>query len=474
MPALSDSAIESMFGAEAAEAERDERLLEYFYRSPLYDQVISDSSLKLVVGFKGTGKSALMRMGYLHDRKVGAEALWLTPDDLGGKVYADAGGKEGEGNQSRMMKGIRVWKQALTELILRKVTGLEVLPPDISRRVRAGEIKVAGLLREIRPEREHAQITLYMDDLDRVWSGRPADRVAVTALIYALRDICRENRQIKARLSMRWDVYWDVRETDQGLDKVETNKVEVKWTQQDVFVMLVKRVMTAHGKEAREEELRSWDQRRLAAELGVVFEERVSGTWAGREMHKVLLSLVRRRPRDMVKLATFAGRRAVARRAGRIGGQDLVEVIPEYSMGRVQDLINEFRQVEPATERLIFGMRPREEGGRARWRYATDELVQRLRGVVAQLGGRPEPYQAAHWLYKIGFLTARKDHEGGYIERRYWDEYPWLLTASGDGGYHWEVHPAYREALSGDRFRRWLSGEEIESWAELETRGTRG
>jgi hypothetical protein len=64
MPALSDSAIESMFGAEAAEAERDERLLEYFYRSPLYDQVISDSSLKLVVGFKGTGKSALMRMGY--------------------------------------------------------------------------------------------------------------------------------------------------------------------------------------------------------------------------------------------------------------------------------------------------------------------------------------------------------------------------------------------------------------------------
>jgi hypothetical protein len=54
--------IEAIFGSEAAEAERDDRLREYFYRNSLFDEVISKTALKLVVGFKGTGKSALMRM----------------------------------------------------------------------------------------------------------------------------------------------------------------------------------------------------------------------------------------------------------------------------------------------------------------------------------------------------------------------------------------------------------------------------
>jgi len=169
----------------------------------------------------------------------------------------------------------------------------------------------------------------------------------------------------------------------------------------------------------------------------------------------------------MVKLGTFAGREAVRRRASRIGGIDVVKVIPEYSRGRVQDLINEFRQVEPATDRLILGMRP--GGDRRKWRYATDELIRKLEGVVRQLGGRPSAREAARWLYKIGFLTARREREGGYIERRYYDEDPWLLTAAGDAGFAWEVHPAYREALAGtDPLKAWMEGEEIESWAELE------
>lgn len=463
---LVHSEIEKIFGAEAAEAERDERLMEYFYRSALYDQVTAESQLIIVVGFKGTGKSALMRMAYLEDARRGKVALWVTPDELGGEVYRDAGGREGESDQTRIMRGIRIWRRAIVELLLRRIAG--PVNEDVRRRLREGEVRLTSLLSELAPQRRHAEIAVYIDDLDRAWSGQAADRTAVAALIYALRDLGRENRQLRMRLSLRYDVYWDVRQTDQGLDKIEGNVVRVMWTQHDIFVMLVKRVMTWKGKTADESELARWEQRRLAEELADVFEERIMGTeaWKGKQTYRVLLSLVRRRPRDMVKLATFAAREAAARRGERIGGLDIVKVIPEYSRGRVQDLVNEFRQIEPATERLILGMRPSTQK-KEKWRYTTDELVVKLRGLVAQLGGRLEPVAAAHWLYKIGFLTARKEHEGGYIERRYYDQDPWLLTAAGDAGFGWEVHPAYREALAADPFKRWLGTEEVDSWAEV-------
>jgi len=100
--------IEAIFGSEAAEAERDDRLREYFYRNPLFDEVVSETAFKLVVGFKGTGKSALMRMSHLIDSSKDFMTLWITPDDLGAKVYQDARGT-GTAAQDRMIRAIRIW-----------------------------------------------------------------------------------------------------------------------------------------------------------------------------------------------------------------------------------------------------------------------------------------------------------------------------------------------------------------------------
>lgn len=464
------SSIEEIFGQEAAEAERDERLQSYFYRSSLYDEVISDAQFKLIVGFKGTGKSALMRMAYLHDERKGRTSLWVTPDDFGGRVYEDAAGGERArlAAQPQMMKAIRIWKQAIVELVLRRVAGEAGIPDVVRQKVREGEMRLTELLGKWRPERRYGDVAVYIDDLDRAWAGRSGDRNAVAGLIYAVRDMTRENRQLRVRLSLRNDVYWDVREADQGLDKIEANVVNVRWTQQDIFVMLVKRIMRWVGKEADEVELTRWTQEELAGELGVLFEPRMVGTqaWRGKEIHRVLLSLVRRRPRDMVKLCTFAAREAQQRKRQRIGGQEIVKIIPDYSMGRVRDLINEFEKVQPLTARLVFGMRPtsREKG---KWRYRTDELIGKLKQVVTAIGGQLDPMEAARWLYKIGFLTARRDHEDGYIERKYFDENPYLLTREvGDMGYGWEVHPAYREAVGGARIEAWWPSVDVESWAE--------
>jgi hypothetical protein len=52
----------------------------------------------------------------------------------------------------------------------------------------------------------------------------------------------------------------------------------------------------------------------------------------------------------------------------------------------------------------------------------------------------------AEFLYKIDFITARKD-TNDEIVRRFFEQNRILQNQFADFGFHWEIHPAYRWAL---------------------------
>jgi hypothetical protein len=56
-------------------------------------------------------------------------------------------------------------------------------------------------------------------------------------------------------------------------------------------------------------------------------------------------------------------------------------------------------------------------------------------------------------MYKINFLTARKELPTGEIDRKYFEENRYLSSEFVDFGYNWEVHPAYRWALQPDTIK---------------------
>jgi hypothetical protein len=91
------------------------------------------------------------------------------------------------------------------------------------------------------------------------------------------------------------------------------------------------------------------------------------------------------------------------------------------------------------------------------WQYRNDELVRKLReamdhhNFVFSNQIATSPKSLAAFLYKIDFITARRE-SNGRIERRLFDQNRYLQNQFTDFGYDWEVHPAYRWALnpSGD------------------------
>ena len=169
------------------------------------------------------------------------------------------------------------------------------------------------------------------------------------------------------------------------------------------------------------------------------------------------------RPRDLVKLCTLAAKQARSRRGNKIVTLDLKNSFEEYSQGRLQDTINEFRSELHDIERLLMGMKPNQKERTAKqgYVYPTDQLLKKIQnieemGKFRSAEKKKEELQRdnvfdtkklAAFMYKINFLTGRKKDASGAILRKYFEENRYLSSQFVDFGFDWEVHPAYRWAL---------------------------
>jgi hypothetical protein len=468
---LTEEVIAKLFGHEAAEDELPSRLKEYYFRSSIFDQMDADLPLRLLVGHKGIGKSALFQIAMAEDREKGRFAVELRPDDVAG---ISTSGHD-------FLTQIAAWKRgmrdALFHAVARTLRPTEDLPlpsvaaqgiplinwlsqvmrPVIEKYVDAGPLREAALSQMV----QQRQMTVYIDDLDRGWMGKRADIERLSALLSAARDLIRENPGLRFRISLRSDVFFLVRTSDESTDKIQGSVIWYSWTNHEILALLVKRVETYFGRTVDERHLLSLRQHQLAQFLEPVIVSRFEGTgkWANAPIYRVIMSLIRRRPRDLVKLMTLAAREAAEDGEDRIHTVHLQRIFSQYSQDRVQDTVNEYRSELPNVERLILGMKPSQKerkDGKGFW-YSTGDLLTKIKtieqgGQFRDATGRTmTSKELCAFLYKINFLIASKVMETGFIDRKYFEENRYLSSELVDFGYDWEVHPAYRWALQPDR-----------------------
>lgn len=88
--------------------------------------------------------------------------------------------------------------------------------------------------------------------------------------------------------------------------------------------------------------------------------------------------------------------------------------------------------------------------------YTTSELKRKLTNLqenhrfTFKNGKIATPATLMQFLYKINFITARKEVDSDVIQRVYFEENRYLSSNFVDYGYDWEVHPAFRWALQPD------------------------
>lgn len=460
--------IRKLFGPEAAEDENIERLKEYYFKSDVYDLIHNDLPLRILVGHKGVGKSAAFKISCEENRNKKRIAIWIRPDDI----------MELCQENTNLLQMIRDWKKGLSDIIFEKViasVGINI-EGGLGKSVNiAGKLigKITELFKQIIDEKISTdaiqtdairaylatnKIYVYIDDLDRGWTGAASDIQRISALLNASRDLTNDNVGLCIRISLRSDVYFLVRTSDESTDKIEGSVIWYEWTQHQILCMLAKRIQAFKGNNLSDRQLLKLPQFKIAEYYIDVFEKRFYGygKWADVPTYKVLASMIRRRPRDLVKLCTMAARSARGNNHNLINTDDWLDNFDSYSQERLQDTVNEYKSELPDIERLLLGMRPskRERRTTDEFIYDSDglfikiETIQKVKPFTFSRGTEASTSELAAFLYKINFLVARKKCDGqDTIDRRYFEDHKYLSNRFVDFGYLWEVHPAFRWAL---------------------------
>lgn len=463
-----DQTIRKLFGTDAAEDDDPERLKAYFFKNRAYQNIRADLPLRILVGHKGIGKSALLRISHLEDQEQGILSVALQPSNLIIKDSISLTFNE-RVDQFKSLIVRSISQKALEKMSIfdeeSRFKEIETSAKRLISHILETIGKKVGLDTNseaksvLRGFQNNQKIRVYIDDLDRGWSASKEDIGNISALINASRDLTNEDARVQIRIGLRSDAYFLYRTSDESTDKIEGNVVRLFWNRHDILTVMALRVANYFEKKIEIEEFNKRGQSEIARELHPIIEDRFSigkGHWDRAPIHIVLLSLNRNRPRDLIKLLTQAAQEAYRRNHGKIQAVDLEKVFADYSNGRVTDLVLEFKSEMPEIERLLLNMKPSTQQMRfkeKRWLYTNDELITKLRNILGSnnlkfSSGKPVSSRAvAEFLYKIDFLIARSDGPDGDPEWTQFDQNRLLSSQFADFGYKWEVHPAYRWAL---------------------------
>ena len=471
---FNEETIRSIFGHEAAEDETIDRLKTYYLKTNIYNSMKSQIPLLILVGHKGVGKSALLKVLSSEDAEEERVAISVQPND----IY------DLDVSSSNFLEKIETWKNGLSNIIFNKlllsISGMmlekqnngafknwaerfnNVLSSILGKKLsdlQKDKISLSStefvmlLKNALFSER---QIVVYLDDLDRGWENTQNDVKNLSAMLNAIRDLSRDMQNLRFRVALRSDVYYAVRTSDETTDKIDGSVIWQSWTNHEILVMLIKRIETFFGRSIDETKLLSQKQKDISCYLDSVFESHFqgSGHWENAPMYRVIMSLIRKRPRDLVKLCTLAGRKAYINGHRRILTSDLESVFKNYSNDRLTDTSTEYKSELPQIQELLLKMKPsqKELQSGTPCLFTREQLVKKLDNILSMSsfvfkdGKKVNSHNLAAFLYKINFITARKNVRGEIL-RVYYDENQYIYNDFTDFGYSYEIHPAYRWAL---------------------------
>ena len=489
-----------LFGHEDAGKEDDSRLTSYYYKTIQYEDIMSDIKLQIITGEKGTGKSALLKMAFIESSDSHIVPIWIRLDDLS-ELYFEIL------NATNLYQLKTLWKRSISKLVMMKLashmsfamgedyekalawaynTGyttrdfisrsVHILKPMHEKYIAIDEENESyGEHHTLQRVLENKKIRLFLDDFDLDWKGKESDVTRIKSLLLSLSDMTSDMEGLSVRIALRTDVYEMIRD-EEFSDKFESALIKCQWNNQEIMKTLAKRICAYFDEPF--DEVHTTNQKTMqytiARYLNKIFVpnfDESTRVWAKAPTHRVIYSLIRRKPRDMVKLCHSVAEEAYRRDMSIIDASCFLAVLEKYSRDRLKDLINEYVNQLPALSDLLIKMAPTQKEFKnkmvERYVYSTAELYTKIKNIQQNMNisiyeSKSEKlhpadfHQIAHFLYKIGFITGRKRNESGIIERVYYDESPYLLNSNvGDRGYSWEIHPAYRGALANGTNDNW-------------------
>jgi hypothetical protein len=457
-------------------AERDTKMLDNaFFESPDYIAILEGPDRPIVVGRRGTGKSALLYRLSKDWRTADNVVLQLAPEEDQAPGFRSIVEAFGENRRTQRAAARKLWEYALImEVALalsqhyrfRKSEYAVRLRPIIAdweglggtfairlrRRAEAlplsttpiphliGELSGLLGLEELRTmlsevlEQSGTKCAVLVDRIDEGFDPDETGIEIVSGLVYSAFDAMAHVHGLRVVLFLRDNVFRGfARDDDDYSRNIEGNVIRLHWSESDLLTMVAKRLKSAFSLT-------------LDRPLGI-WDRCVSRELAGIEGFKYCLRSTLYRPRDLVSLLNESLRVAARHERTVLIPDDVNLAAREISRARLDDLRKEYATIVAGVGELTSAF------SRQSARMVVNTAREIIRPVIESDRYPPAVQQAFAFyesvdeaivaLYSIGFIGIREPSTGVFSFCH--DGREPSLDLSGDREVL--IHPCYWQAL---------------------------
>jgi hypothetical protein len=472
------------FGRDDAENDLADGLLEEGFLFTYAYEAAQTGRKSLIIGRKGSGKSAICRRLIAKGGYDGPTIL-ITPDDAAGDeirrfelqgltgdtaksliwryVFAVQAARhltaqmrtvsrrktpgsvralrsflhanqEAEEQQlyDRLQRGVRGLQSASLSLKAFGVVEASINATGASEGARASRLLevlergVAAAFDDLDPERENPALLFLVDQLEQVWTIDPDSHAMVTGLLLAAKHVTSEYRKsVRCALFLRSDIY-DTLNFGDG-DKFHSDEIRITWSRSGLRDLALTRASASLKRSLTREQL--W---------GEVFPATIEGEHTA----DYLFSRCLPRPRDAIQFLTVCRDTADEHGHQTVQEEDVLRATLQFSQWKLQDLAKEYLVNYPFLKSLFAlfentGYVVMRQALQNRFEAQRESLHQEFPAYAEHLN----PRGVIDALYAVSFLGVKRGNQvvyAGGVE---------APIQPNETEFH--VHPCFRPALNG-------------------------
>lgn len=442
------------FGVPAAE--RDDDLYACFVSSEIYAN-LRDGKKTIILGNRGSGKSALFKMIAEEERKRGNIVISLAPEEYSYELLSVTMKKEAQGSWAKQGAYSAAWKYLIYILVMKEINktgknlkkgaagsiysylrdnhaGTDTNPVGVMisylkrmEGLKIGEYEAAIRARELRklysleeidpliPKIDEAtgnrRIFVFVDELDKGWDSSEDAMAFVAGLFHSALAINGRLKNVRVLVSLRRELYDNIPALYEDAQKVRDIIETIQWDETSLLELIGRRIA-----------------RRRPDLNELPFEDRWNAVFAETLEYRQTKSfnyVVDRtlyRPREIIQFCNDIAEtthRQIIPKTEPFNYKQVAEAEYAYSEARLKDICSEYRFQYPGLQSVMETFR----GGV--YTFTREELEEHLIRVVvkdlpvdkdASWCEDAEAETILDILWKVGFLRAQA--VGGIRARR--------------------------------------------------------
>ena len=280
-----------------------------------------------------------------------------------------------------------------------------------------------GTITRILPQIYETQLIILFDRIDEIWEDSEESEMKIIGLVKAVHDLNLILQQAQIILFLRSDIYDTLKFHD--ADKLHSVEERVCWAKEDLRNLIVTRArVSANLKGIDSKEI--WD---------AIFDKKVNN----KSSFEYIINRTMLRPRELIQFCNQALTKAQDNSHDYIHSQDILKAERDYSAWKLKDLVSEFTVQYPYLQELLSIF----QGFKEVYKY--DEFAERFSMYRERLNRKFPSLESVsidvilQILYIIGFLGASIKEQNVFV----YDD-PTIVVSQAESIV---IHPSFISAL---------------------------